>query len=57
VAAVFAAVNFPSVSIWAWLGVQVRRFLGTSSRLRVFNITMATLLVLSLYPMLLGSPT
>lgn len=56
VAAVFATVNFPSVSIWAWLGVQVRRFLGTASRLRAFNITMATLLVVSLYPMLLGPP-
>lgn len=56
VAAVFATVNFPSVSIWAWLGVQVRRFLGTASRLRAFNITMATLLVVSLYPMVLGPP-
>jgi hypothetical protein len=32
--------------------VQVRRFLGTANRLRTFNITMAVLLIASLYPML-----
>lgn len=52
VAAVFAATNLPSVSVWAWIGVQVRRFLDTPRRLRVFNITMAILLVLSLIPVL-----
>lgn len=52
VAAVFACTNLPSVSVWAWMGVQVRRFLGTAYRLRIFNITMAVLLVASLYPML-----
>jgi threonine/homoserine/homoserine lactone efflux protein len=53
VACVFAAVNLPSVSIWAWAGVQVRRWLGTKRRLRAFNVTMALLLVASLYPILL----
>ena len=52
VAAVFACTNLPSITIWAWIGVQVRRFLGTAKRLRIFNITMATLLVLSLYPLI-----
>lgn len=52
VAVVFAAVNLPSVTVWAWMGVQVRRWLGTARRLRVFNVTMAALLVVSLYPML-----
>ena len=52
VAIIFAAVNLPSVSVWAWIGVQVRRWLGTARRLRVFNISMAVLLVVSLYPML-----
>ncbi|KQB97529.1 hypothetical protein AL073_00825 [Loktanella sp. 1ANDIMAR09] len=52
VALVFSAVNLPSVTIWAWMGVQVRRWLGSARRLRVFNITMAVLLVVSLYPML-----
>ncbi len=53
VALVFAAVNLPSVSVWAWIGVQVRRWLGTARRLRVFNVSMAVLLVVSLYPMLI----
>lgn len=52
VAAIFSAVNLPSVTVWAWIGVQVRRWLGTARRLRVFNVSMAVLLVVSLYPML-----
>ena len=51
VAGVFAATNLPSVSVWAWMRVQVRRWLGTAQRLRVFNVSMALLLVASLYPM------
>ncbi|MFT6944162.1 MAG: threonine/homoserine/homoserine lactone efflux protein [Yoonia sp.] len=53
IAFIFAAVNFPSITIWAWMGVQVRRWLGTARRLRVFNVSMAVLLVASLYPMLM----
>ncbi|PJI91311.1 threonine/homoserine/homoserine lactone efflux protein [Yoonia maricola] len=53
VALVFSAVNLPSVTVWAWIGVQVRRWLGTAKRLRVFNVSMAVLLVVSLYPMLM----
>jgi threonine/homoserine/homoserine lactone efflux protein len=52
VATVFACTNFPAITIWATLGVQLRRFLGTAKRLRAFNVTMAILLVLSLYPLL-----
>lgn len=52
VAVIFCAVNFPSVTIWAWMGMQLRRWLGTAKRLRIFNVTMAVLLVASLYPML-----
>jgi threonine/homoserine/homoserine lactone efflux protein len=55
VAAVFGAVNLPSVGSWAWLGVQMRRVLTSPGRLRAFNLTMALLLVASLYP-LLGTP-
>ena len=54
VAGVFATTNLPAVTIWAWIGVQLRRWLGTARRLRVFNISMALLLVASLWPMLLG---
>ena len=54
VAGIFATTNLPAVTIWAWIGVQLRRWLGTARRLRVFNISMALLLVASLLPMLLG---
>ena len=54
VAGIFAATNLPAVTVWAWIGVQVRRWLGTARRLRVFNISMALLLVASLWPMLVG---
>jgi threonine/homoserine/homoserine lactone efflux protein len=54
VGVVFALVNLPSVATWAWGGTQVRRWLAAPGRLRVFNWTMAALLVLSLYPIVLG---
>jgi threonine/homoserine/homoserine lactone efflux protein len=49
---VFLSVNLPSVSCWAVMGVQIRRLLTRPARLRAFNITMAVLLVASLYPVL-----
>lgn len=52
VAVIFGAVNCPSVGVWVTIGQQVRRILGNARRLRLFNITMATLLILSLYPVL-----
>jgi threonine/homoserine/homoserine lactone efflux protein len=52
VAGVFACTNLPSITVWAWMGVQVRRWLGSARRLRVFNVTMAVLLIISLYPLL-----
>lgn len=50
VAAVFGAVNLPSVGSWVVLGEQMRRVLTNPARLRVFNWTMAALLVASLWP-------
>ena len=56
VAGAFAVVCFPAISVWAWLGTVVRQWLSNATRLKVFNITMAALLVASLYPVLgLGS--
>ena len=52
VAATFAAVNLPSVSLWAAAGQGLRRWLDAPARLRAFNWTMAALLVVSLYPVL-----
>jgi threonine/homoserine/homoserine lactone efflux protein len=49
-ALVFVVVGFPCITMWAACGVSLRRFLGNPRRLRLFNWTMATLLVLSLYP-------
>lgn len=52
VASVFAVVSFPAISVWAWLGIMVRQWLNSHTRYRVFNITMALLLIASLYPVL-----
>lgn len=47
----FALVNIPSVSIWAYAGQKLQRWLSCDQRLRGFNITMAALLLLSLVMM------
>jgi threonine/homoserine/homoserine lactone efflux protein len=52
IAAVFAAINLPSVSVWTLAGEQLRQFLTSPARLRAFNYTMAALLVLSLWPVI-----
>ena len=49
---VFGAVNLPSVSVWTWMGQQLRRVLDDPRKLRAFNIAMAVLLVGSLWPIL-----
>jgi threonine/homoserine/homoserine lactone efflux protein len=48
----FALVNFPSVSVWAGFGVALRGLLADPKRLRIFNVTMALLIVATLWPML-----
>lgn len=53
VAAVFGLINVPCVTAWAGAGVAMRRFLDRPGVLRAFNITMAVLLVTSLYPLAL----
>lgn len=52
VAAAFLTVNLPSVAFWAVLGQEMRRFLTSARRLRIFNGTMAVLLIASLWPVL-----
>lgn len=52
VAGAYCAVSTISTTSWTALGQQMRRFLGTSVRLRVFNWTMAALLVATLIPVL-----
>ena len=48
----FVVINFPSVSVWCGFGVGLREFLKDPRKLKIFNITMALLLVASLWPML-----
>ncbi|MFN3970930.1 MAG: LysE family translocator [Gemmobacter sp.] len=52
VAAVFAAVNLPSVAVWAAMGQILRRVLERPGWRVGFNRGMAVLLVLSLWPVL-----
>lgn len=54
VALVFGLVNIPCVGSWTILGQQMRRFLTSPTRLRVFNGVMAVLLVATLYPVVMG---
>jgi threonine/homoserine/homoserine lactone efflux protein len=49
-ALVFGLVNVPSVGTWAGFGVILRSFLQNPRTLRLFNVTMALLLVASLVP-------
>lgn len=49
---VFALVNLPSVSLWAGFGAALRGWLSHPLRFRIFSVSMALLLVVSLWPML-----
>ena len=51
---VFAAVNLPSISVWAISGVALRRLLGDRRRLTLFNLAMAALLAGSMLTVLFG---
>ncbi|WP_199244309.1 LysE family translocator [Pseudodesulfovibrio cashew] len=48
----FAIVNIPSIGVWALSGSALRRHLRSGKRLAVFNLGMASMLVLSTIPML-----
>jgi threonine/homoserine/homoserine lactone efflux protein len=50
VAIIFGIINLPCISSWIVLGQKMQKFLTNKKRLKVFNITMALLLLLSLYP-------
>ncbi len=52
IAAVFALINAPTVSLWAACGSLLRNVLRNPRWLRLFNLLMAALLVLSLAPLL-----
>ena len=49
---IFSIVGFLSAATWAMFGVGLSRVLSTPRAVRIFNVTMALLLVASLYPVL-----
>ncbi|WP_175664379.1 LysE family translocator [Burkholderia ambifaria] len=51
-AVVFILIGFPCICLWAAFGLGLRRFLSNRRALRIFNVTMAVLLILSLYPLI-----
>jgi threonine/homoserine/homoserine lactone efflux protein len=53
IAGLFALINYPTCSLWVMAGSLLRRALQKPLWLRRFNYLMASLLVLSLYPILL----
>jgi threonine/homoserine/homoserine lactone efflux protein len=59
IAATYVLVSIPCGLAWTASGVGIKRFLKRGRTLRIFNITMALLLVASLYPLVtepLGGP-
>ncbi|MEQ5843690.1 lysine transporter LysE [Paraburkholderia acidicola] len=52
-AVLFYVVGLPCICLWAAFGTALRNLLANPVWLRVFNIVMAVLLVLSLYPVAL----
>ncbi|WP_462157831.1 LysE family translocator [Pseudoalteromonas sp. GB56] len=54
VGVVFVLVNLPCISSWTLAGQKLSVWLHSAARLRVFNMTIATLLVCSVVPSLLS---
>lgn len=50
ITAVYALVGTPGSMVWAMFGAALRNWLRDPAKVRLFNIAMAALLVLSLYP-------
>jgi threonine/homoserine/homoserine lactone efflux protein len=50
IALIFLVFGTPCTTAWLWLGVSLRRILSRPLHLRVFNLAMAGLLVISLVP-------
>jgi threonine/homoserine/homoserine lactone efflux protein len=51
-AVIFGLIGFLSAITWSLFGAGLSRLLSTPSAVRIFNVTMALLLVASLYPVL-----
>ena len=46
----FASINLPCVTIWTLMGVRLRSMLARPEHLKIFNLTMASLLIISVLP-------
>ena len=53
---VFSFVTVGSTLTWTLFGLVIRQVLNTPKRLRLFNITMAALLLISLVPVVISRP-
>lgn len=53
-ALVMLLVNYPCISVWTLFGSAIGRWLQSPRALQLFNMLMAGLLLLSLYPLLVG---
>ena len=53
IALVFCMICFPCVSLWAFVGTNIKRFLINDYYRKIFNISMAFLLIISLLPVFL----
>ena len=51
---VFSFVTVGSTFTWTLFGLVIRQILNTQKRLRLFNITMAGLLLISLLPVVIN---
>lgn len=51
IALLFAIVGIPCISTWNLFGASLRRFLQDTRRARIFNVSMAVLLLGSMYPL------
>jgi threonine/homoserine/homoserine lactone efflux protein len=49
-AVLFYVIGFPCICLWAAFGQAMRQVLTDPKRLRIFNVVMALLLVMTLYP-------
>jgi threonine/homoserine/homoserine lactone efflux protein len=56
VTGVCGLINLPSIGVWAVFGASLRRLLRDPRWLRRFNVTMAALLVVSLWPLFAAAP-
>ena len=49
----FSVLNFPCISVWAYAGAKLQRYLSQPLYLRIFNASMALLLLASMLPLLI----